>query len=104
MVPEKIELFSGLRLTNGDDGVYFFLMRFKNCEVNEVAVQGLKENLQKRLSLGLTNRKRVLNCVSRFRLVLMDGVESGARKKKFEKSSKTDLTNKNLVLYFTSCA
>lgn len=104
MVPEKIELFSGLRLTNGDDGVYFFLMRFKNCEVNEVAVRGLKENLQKRLSLGLTNRKRVLNCVSRFRLVLMDEVESGARKKKFEKSSKMDLTNKNLVLYFTSCA
>ena len=103
MVPEKIELFSGLRLTNGDDGVYFFLMRFKNCEVNEVAVRGLKENLQKRLSLGLTNRKRVLNCVSRFRLVLMDGVESGAPEK-FEKSSKMDLTNKNLVLYFTSCA
>ena len=58
MVPEKIELFSGLRLTNGDDGVYFFLMRFKNCEVNEVAVRGLKENLQKKIEFGLDKSKK----------------------------------------------
>lgn len=33
-------------------------MRFKNCEVNEVAVRGLKENLQKKIEFGLDKSKK----------------------------------------------
>ena len=76
----KIKLFWELRLTKRKVLLYFYLMRFKKQTLPEAAVLSLKKIL-KQIKTSLTNKKRVLNCISRFRLILVSEVENGALRK-----------------------